>query len=166
MHTLINQLKQDFPELSYQVGDGFYWSPKTQSIIYPEKPTKKNITWTLLHETAHGVLQHTTYKSDVQLLGMEVAAWHKACQLAKKYEITIHEDYIQNCLDSYRNWLHQRSACPACDSHSFQIDSHHYQCINCHTLWKVSAERFCRPYRKTTTQKETSPEQLAQVMFL
>jgi hypothetical protein len=166
METITTRLIADFPDINFEAGDGFYWSPKSKSVIYKQNSKSKNIAWTLLHEIAHAQLRHKTYSRDIELLNMEVAAWDKAGQLAKKYSIKISEDHIQNCLDSYRNWLHQRSACPSCDTHTLQIDSGHYRCFNCHTKWKVSAARFCRPYRKIEVQKETSPQVKPEVMFL
>lgn len=58
------------------------------------------------------------------------------------------EDHIQDCLDSYRDWLHKRSLCPDCRLSSIQINERTYACIFCHKQWHVTAERFCRPYRR------------------
>jgi hypothetical protein len=30
-----------------------------------------------------------------------------------------------------------------------ESDYQHYRCFNCHTVWRVSANRFARTYRKT-----------------
>jgi len=165
MQKLLDRLIIDFPDIFFKEGENFHWSPKTNSVIY-SKESKKNSNWTLLHEVAHAKLNHRTYESDIELLRMEVLAWQHASKLAKKYDIKIDDDYIQNCLDSYRDWLHQRSTCPKCDNHSLQQDSTHYFCFNCHTTWKVTIARFCRPYRKIEHKKETSPSVSPQVMFL
>lgn len=166
MITFINRLKADFPNISFEKGAGFYWSPNSRSVVYRDLPITEKIKCTLLHEVAHGELDHKAYTTDIELLRLEVAAWDKALQFAKNYKVTISSDHIQNCLDSYRNWLHHRSACPSCDNHTIQIDSGHYRCFNCHAVWKVSAARFCRPYRKIEIQKRTLPEDQPQVMFL
>jgi len=166
MEILLQKLKTDFPKLNFEVGKGFYWSPQSKSVIYQQESSAKNRSWTLLHEVAHAQLKHSSYKTDVELLTMEVAAWEEATKLAAKYKLSISNDHIQNCLDSYRNWLHVRSTCPTCESRSLQYDTSHYQCFNCHTIWKVSAARFCRPYRRVKIQKETSPEAMPRVMFL
>jgi len=88
------------------------------------------------------------YTDDLELLMMEVAAWKKAKEIATRYYLVIDEDHIEDCLDSYRNWLHTRSRCIECKTHSFQIDQTTYQCYNCLTRWKVPASRMCNP-RKT-----------------
>jgi len=166
METFIHKLKADFPDINFISGSGFYWSPKSRSVVYKKSGENDNTKWTLLHEMSHAQLGHVTYSRDIELLNMEIAAWVKASTLAKQYGLNISEDHIQNCLDSYRNWVHQRSTCPKCDNHSLQIDTNHYRCFNCHTIWKVSAARFCRPYRRITAQKETSLEAVPQVTFL
>jgi hypothetical protein len=60
--------------------------------------------------------------------------------------VIIDEEHIQNCLDTYRDWLHKRSTCPRCDSHGLQT-SEQYKCYNCRAVWRVGNERFCRAYR-------------------
>lgn len=146
---LLSKLRNDFPGIVFREGEDFHWSPKTQEVIY--KPVVLDTSkgnWTLLHELGHARLKHDTYELDLTLLQMEAAAWQDAKELAVNYDITIAEDHIQNCLDSYRDWLHLRSACPRCNTHSFQEDSRHYRCINCGQVWTVTASRFCRPYRR------------------
>ena len=168
MEKLIRKLSSDFPYINFVSGEGFCWSPQTKTVIYNIESGRKNANWTLLHEVAHAKLGHKTYSSDVQLLRIEVDAWQEACRLAKLYGINveINDDHIQNCLDSYRNWLHQRSTCPTCDNHCLQIDSSHYRCFNCHTIWKVTTSRFCRPYRIAETKIGTPTAAKPQVMFL
>lgn len=141
------KLSHDFPAITIQAGTQFYWSPKDHTVFYDENKTTESASWALLHELSHGVLGHTSYKTDFELLKLEVAAWQKAKELAAQYDITIAEDHIQDCLDTYRDWLHARSECPACTEHGLQKNATTYSCLNCHTNWHVSSERFCRPYR-------------------
>lgn len=148
MKTFVNQLASDFPDISFTASDKFYWSPKNNTVYYDVQKNDKAAKWALLHELSHGILQHKTYKTDFELLQLEVAAWHKAKQLAATYTMDISEDHLQDCLDTYRDWLYARSKCPACGEHGLQDASNTYECINCQAQWKVTAERFCRPYRK------------------
>lgn len=153
MKQLINKLQVSFPDIRFKQADTFYWSPEKQTVFYVSQPgNSENNSWTLLHETAHGVLKHITYDSDIQLLQMESEAWERAQKLAKQFDIEISHDYIEDCLDSYRDWLHLRSTCPECDMRSLQKDSTHYQCYNCKHIWKVSESRMCRPYRLSVTK--------------
>lgn len=153
MPNLLEQLRIDFPAITFLQGDTFFWSPKEQTVHYESTASKEN-TWKLLHETAHGILGHTNYQTDFGLLSLEAQAWHKAKDLGKNYGITIDEDHVEDCLDSYRDWLHARSSCPTCHAISLQNDPTTYQCLNCHSIWHVSRSRFCRPYRRSVAAQE------------
>lgn len=154
MDKLLKKLKYSFPDLQFEPGSRFTWSPKTRHIIYKQGSSAKDLVavWALLHEVGHALLDHNTYKSDFELLSLEMAAWQKARSVATDFDYKIDEDHIQDCLDTYRDWLYQRSTCPTCTSCSLQIDNKTYCCFNCGGTWQVSASRLCRPYRRK--QKE------------
>ena len=151
MKSLLHQLQKDHPTIAFAAASRFYWSPKAQVVYYDPNKLDAPAQWALLHELSHGLLGHTNYKTDFELLQLEAAAWAKAKLLAKSYTIKIDEEHLQDCLDTYREWLHARSTCPACTEHGLQRDSREYTCINCGNEWLVSASRFCRPYRKQKT---------------
>lgn len=149
MEKLIAELRRSYPRLSFMPGRQFYWSPETGDIFYQENASGQRATWSLLHETGHALLSHKNYKADFELLRLEVAAWERARRLAADVGITIDEDHIQDCLDTYRDWLYKRSICPKCTTKCLQQgDFVHYRCFNCHTVWRVTASRFCRAYRR------------------
>ena len=149
MQELLEQLRKDYPDIQFIEGKAFYWSPKDRSVTYGGASTQPLVAcWSLLHEVSHGILGHTTYHSDFELMGLEVEAWQKASKLAKKYDYKISPEHIQDCLDTYRDWLHRRSTCPTCGTVSIQKDPKTYECFNCRTSWHVSSSRFCRPYRR------------------
>ena len=151
MVELLEKLQFDYPGITFIQGNTFYWSPKTQSVTYAPGSTQPDIAqWSLLHEVSHGILDHKHYFSDFELMQLEVAAWQHARILAKKYGIKIDQEHIQDCLDTYRDWLHMRATCPSCSTVSAQKDPNTYECFNCHTSWHVSNSRFCRPYRRRT----------------
>lgn len=157
MLDLINKLIKEFPGLSFKSGQQFCWSPETNEIVYRAKATGKQAIWSLLHETGHALLKHATYSADFELLRLEVAAWSKAEELAKRLGIEIDNEHIQDCLDTYRDWLYKRSICPNCTTKCLQQNDYmHYRCFNCHTLWRVSASRFCRAYRSTKNVDQPS----------
>ena len=150
MTDLINRLQIMFPDLKFRAGPQFCWSPQTGEVIYKKNFKSDEANWSLLHETGHAILGHTTYQADTELLRLEVAAWHKANQLAAELGLKIDADHIQDCLDSYRDWLYRRSICPACTTKCLQQgDFVHYRCFNCHKIWRVSSNRFSRAYRST-----------------
>lgn len=152
MTDIISTLQHDFPHLTFTVGRNFSWAPENQVISYVPDQTAKTARWSLLHEAGHALLNHKSYGLDFKLLEMEVAAWEKAQELGKRLNIKIDDNHIQDCLDTYRDWLHARSTCPTC-SHSStqQTDNATYRCFNCHTAWRVSPSRFCRAYRATVS---------------
>jgi hypothetical protein len=152
MQKLLESLQLGFPELKFRPGEEFYWAPETSEVFYKSVTAHDDShdkhRWALLHEVSHALLGHKQYNTDIELLQLEVAAWARAEELAKQFDLRIDANHIQDCLDTYRDWLHARSICPSCTTRCLQqADKRHYRCHNCHTSWRVSASRFCRPYR-------------------
>ena len=149
--NLIKQIQADFPDITFEAGSHFSWHAKTRHVSYLPDADDPRSLWALLHELGHALLNHTDFSSDIELLNIEVAAWAEAHRLAEKYGITIDQNYIEDNLDSYRDWLHVRATCPTCYERSLQIDRHTYRCHNCGTEWRVTRSRLCRPYRRKTS---------------
>ena len=150
MDQTLKQLSLAYPGLTFKPAAQFCWSPKTNEICYKTDGFGPTAVWSLLHETGHALLQHTTYQADFQLIKLEVAAWEKAKLLGHNLGVIIDDDHIQDCLDTYRDWLYKRSICPSCRTKCLQQnDFSHYRCFNCHTVWRVTPSRFCRAYRST-----------------
>lgn len=158
MDELVNTLVSHFPGLRFTAGRQFCWSPETGEISYKASARGRRAAWALLHETGHALLEHRGYKGDFELLRLEIDAWERARQVARELGMTIKEDHIQDCLDTYRDWLYKRSICPTCGAKCLQQrDFVHYRCFNCHTVWRVTASRFCRAYRSTKKVPQSSP---------
>lgn len=147
--TLVEKVMADFSSIDFISSEKFRWSPEDNVIFFNTKTD--NSEWSLLHEIGHVLCEHKIYSSDVGLLKMEVQAWQKARKLANKYAINIDEEHIEKCLDSYRDWLYRRSSCPKCSQAGIEKSLGIYLCVNCKNQWKVTAEKFCRVYRKTVT---------------
>lgn len=163
--TLLTKLKKQFPGIKFIKGQTFYWSPINQAVFFnADKLSSNDGQWALLHEVAHGALGHSSYENDMALLLCEVAAWQQALELAQDYDVVIDKDHVEDCLDTYRDWLYARSSCPLCELNSLQVSSQKYQCLNCQNTWKVSPSRFCRPYRMQKRHQKTSPG-TGQAMF-
>ena len=152
INNLLSALAKDYKHIRFTKGDHFYWSPSNKQIFYSTEKNDPLSGVTLLHELAHALLDHKTFNTDYDLLLMEVEAWEKAMELGDKYSVQITYDHIQDCLDTYRDWLYLRSICPKCGNNSLQKNSKTYECFNCSTNWKVSSSRLCRPYRKLATR--------------
>lgn len=151
LEHLLLKLKRDFPTVDWVAGDKFAWDPRDQKVTFD--PSVAHPKWSLLHEAGHVAASHQTYKSDVSLLKMEVEAWAKAAKLAAIYGETINKNYVEDCLDSYRDWLHRRSTCPNCSQNGLEQTKGRYHCLNCQHVWEVSEQRFCRVYRKNISLK-------------
>lgn len=146
MEALVRLLEKDFSHLTFKAATIASWSPGKKQVSYTSDGTIE-AAWSLLHEVGHALLNHNSYMNDVELLQKEAEAWNKAVEVAQRYGISISENHMQSCLDTYRDWLHKRSTCPTCEYHGIQPHTGLYSCLNCKSTWKVSSRRFCRPYR-------------------
>ena len=125
---LINRIKTDYPNFAFKTGRKFAFRyPKTITIGPPE-PFDSLL---LLHEISHALLGHRDYSRDIDRIKMESEAWEKARSLADHYGVEIDEDLIQDELDTYREWLHQKSRCPRCGLTRFQTPDSKYHCPRC-----------------------------------
>lgn len=148
--AFIAQIIKDHPQFKFVPGPQEHWSPKTNTITYSQSEPLAELRYGLLHELAHALLGHSSYNSDFELLKLESEAWELAVKIGKKYKIKLDPDHIQDCLDTYRDWLHRRSLCPTCGMHVLQDSPKSYKCFNCGTGWQVSSRRFARAYRLKT----------------
>lgn len=146
---LLSQLEQHLPGVTLVKGQDFAWAPTTRTITY--SPAADNAAWQLLHEAGHAIYQHSKYRRDIELLGYEVEAWAAAAQLSDKLGIEIPEDIIDEHIDTYRDWLHSRSQCPACAQTGIQTSSDGYRCLHCPAKWRVNDSRQCGLRRYQTT---------------
>lgn len=154
---MLEQLQARFPHLEFVESARFCWSPTTHQIGYDAERHDEAADWSLLHETGHALLDHNGYDGDFELLQLELDAWTKARELAAELDVTIDEDHIEDCLDTYRDWLYKRSICPECSTRALQQNDHvHYRCFNCHSVWRVTPSRFCRTYRATKNLQPTA----------
>lgn len=135
--SLITKLAASFPSLTFAEGEYAHWSPSTKTVFYcPHEP---HATWVMLHETAHGVLAHHDYSRDIELLRLEQEAWaYVTAVLAPRFDIIIDSEFIEAQLDTYRDWLHSKSTCPACQSNGYEDTKHHYRCLHCNTSWHTN----------------------------
>jgi len=139
--SLLPKLKKAYPHILFIAGDRFAWSPHERTVFYDT--TDLDNTGLLLHELAHGLLGHHDYSKDIELVAMESQAWDKALELAPLYDVTITDDTIQDNLDTYREWLHARSACPVCEATGYQSGKSTYSCVACSHVWRVNEARIC-----------------------
>lgn len=147
--SLSARLANDFPELTFAQSDDFYWSSPDQ-IVYLAPLSSPEDKMIALHETAHGLLAHTDFVRDIDLLRIEREAWAHAISLAPRYDIVIDETLVEEMLDTYREWLHARSTCPNCSLTGIQSKKGSYRCLGCAHTWRVNDARRCGLKRYST----------------
>jgi hypothetical protein len=139
--------------LTLRKGELFSWNHIACAITY--NPKIENAEAYLLHEFGHALLQHKEYAQDIELLKMERTAWDKATELAERFNVEIDENLIESALDTYRDWLHHRSICPTCSATGIETSKQQYECIACHSAWRVNEARDCLLRRYTTKKHLT-----------
>lgn len=142
---LLILLKTAYPEVIFKAGEDFSWHPDERTVYYIDSQIgaiSGNLQ--LLHETAHACLEHQDYDFDSELIRIELEAWRKCRELSIKYDQPVESRYIEDCLDSYRDWLHKRSTCIDCGQVSLETGPFLYKCFNCQASWRVPASPLCR----------------------
>ncbi len=144
----MDEIMAYYPSLYFIQSSRFVWSPAQRTVYYPDYDIRQEYNQLgLLHEIGHAELGHTTYHSDIHLLGMEVDAWIYARQKAPVFSIAVDEAHVDSCLESYRVWVHKRSVCPRCEFHGVQITPTKYRCFMCRRQWRVSRTLSIHPHR-------------------
>jgi len=155
MKKLVSKLANQYPNIKFIPGDVFKWSTHEQSIYYKDSSLLPDI-WSMFHELGHALLDHKRFTNDIDLVQKEVAAWAQARAMIVSfgYSLDGFSEYAEDCVDTYRDWLHKRSRCPVCFAQGIQLDQGHLSCINCSERWQVSTLQLCRPYRRLTPRAD------------
>jgi hypothetical protein len=139
---LLKQIERDYPQFSFIEADTFCWSAESNTIQLDSR--SEDTLAFVLHELGHALLNHQSYNQDIDLLKIERDAWHVATTtLARRYDVTIDDDLVQNNLETYREWLHTRSLCPTCNVNGLQTFQGAYLCLACGCRWKTNEARSC-----------------------
>lgn len=150
--SLVAKLTQDYPRFSFSTGEKSHWSASQLTIFY--NPDEPHVDWILLHELSHACLEHAGYSRDIILLQMEREAWEYARNtLAPRYNVTIDTEFIEDHLDTYRDWIHTKSTCPKCTLTGMEVTKHRYRCLNCHHQWNTNTGTQVRIQRYSTNTK-------------
>lgn len=136
---LLERLRADFPRFHFTLGTSDHWDSHDTVYYTLETPD-----CALLHELAHALLGHASYRLDIDLLRLERAAWDYARHvLAPRYDLTLSRDDAEDSLDTYRDWLHNRSLCPDCHLSGLQSSDGDYRCVACGLAWHANAAKTC-----------------------
>ena len=137
MQKLISKLAKAYPNLEIKAGDRFQFTPPA-TLFYAEKTEYANneAKLLLLHELGHYLIGETDYDSDIELLEIEAKAWAKAKELCTRHGVKYDEDFAEDRLDSYRNYLHEASLCKVCQLSGYQDGHGLYHCPLCGATWQ------------------------------
>ena len=127
-----SRVYQDYGQFRFRIGKKFAFRPPKTIVLGPPEPFSELLA---LHEVSHAICKHREFRTDVERLKMEVQAWEKARELASFYGIELNEELIQQELDTYRDWLHQKSRCPKCGLTRFETSDRVYYCPGCESLY-------------------------------
>lgn len=125
----LKQLKSDYPQFTFKQGKKFAFRPP-KTLIFSDQP-QPNYALLALHELGHALCGHRRYHTHVERIKLESEAWEAAQGLCKRYHIPYDEDFAQSQLDTYRDWLHQKSLCKTCGLTRYQTPDGHYHCPLC-----------------------------------
>lgn len=132
----IERLRQDFPELRFRAGKRFKY--QFPGMVQYERPETAELNTEfglqVLHEVGHARLEHKNFSTDPERLKMEREAWEEARRLCGRYNIIYDEELVEGKMDTYRDWLHQRSKCRKCGLTQYQTRDGEYHCPNCENL--------------------------------
>lgn len=156
--NFVEQLVKDFPDLHFRLGKKFTFRPP-RTIIYELQPKQRAekaciksddsaddkfgiatrneqnyYRLQLLHEVGHAVLEHKNFATDLERLQMERAAWEEAKKMCTYYGVEYDEEFVEEELDTYRDWLHQKSCCPVCKLTRYQTRDGKYHCPSCESM--------------------------------
>lgn len=132
--TVLAKVRGDYLDLKFVSGRKFAFRPP-RTIVIPfaslETIEDARDVQLLFHEIGHAIMGHRDFKTEVGRLKMEVEAWEKARELAERYGVEFDEELALTELDSYREWLHQKSRCPRCGLTRFQTPDSLWHCPRC-----------------------------------
>ena len=131
-HDFILKLTSDFPDFTFKTGKKFAFRPPKTIFLGPPQP---NYALQTLHELAHALCGHKDYTTSVSRLKLEREAWERARSLFKTYRNlspdSWGEDFVEDSLDTYRDWLHQKTLCKTCGLTCFESDDGTLHCPRC-----------------------------------
>ena len=158
--NFLQKLISDYPQFRFcldQKRFSFrYNEPKSAIFIGPPQPFFALQT---LHELGHALSHHKDYTTHIKRLKIESEAWEVAKTVLENYQEQAKnlqnssnpseksagkelesilpewdQGYVEDCLDTYRDWLHTKSKCKRCGQTRYQTKDGKYHCPFCETF--------------------------------
>ena len=127
--TVLVNVRGDYPAVRFVKGARFSFRPPRTVVFCDDSGDAAPLL--LLHELGHFLTGRYSFKTEVERLKIEVMAWEKARELAPLYGVFVDEELMESELDSYRDFLHQKSRCPDCGLTRFQTPDRVWHCPRC-----------------------------------
>jgi len=131
--SFLKMLKTTYPDFSFKPGHKFVFRPK-KTICYIE--ANDNFRMLLLHELAHAILGHFSFDRSLERLEIERDAWEKTRELCAIYDVPFDENLAESELNSYRDWVHQKTLCKTCGLTCLEVSSESLYCPSCQKTYK------------------------------
>ncbi len=125
---LLQKIMAKYPDFSYHTGAKFTFRPPKTIIL---GPFESHYSLLFCHELGHALSGEDHFDTDVERLKIERLAWDKAQELCTEFHIPYDEEFVEEQLDSYRDWLHSKSKCPQCGLTRYQTKNGQYHCPHC-----------------------------------
>lgn len=133
--AFLDTIKTAYPEFTFRPGRKFLFRPK-KTICYLE--ADDNFRLLLLHELAHALLGHFSYDKSLERLQIERDAWEKTRELCEKHSVPFDESIAETELDTYRDWVHQKTLCKTCGLTCLEVSPESLYCPFCQKTYKKS----------------------------
>ena len=125
---LLQKIMTKYSDFAYHTGSKFTFRPPKTIILGPFEP---HYSLLFCHELGHALSGEDHFDTDVERLKIERLAWDKAQELCTEFHIPYDEEFVEEQLDSYRDWLHSKSKCPQCGLTRYQTKNGQYHCPHC-----------------------------------
>ena len=150
----VKRLEQDYTGVKFRWGRKRFSYRLVNGIptVFLGQPCD-NFALLTLHELGHALCKHKDYTVDIQRVKIESEAWEMAKTVLLKYRDLAYntrgevldeklaeivpewdEDFVQEKLDTYRDWLHAKSRCKKCGLTGYQTEDGKYHCPRCETF--------------------------------
>ncbi|MBQ3430949.1 hypothetical protein IJG20_02535 [Candidatus Saccharibacteria bacterium] len=131
--TFLETIKSAYPNFSFKPGKKFLFRPK-KTIFYFE--SDENFRPHLLHELSHALLGHFSFNTSLERLEIERDAWEKTRELCEQFSIPFPETLAEADLNTYRDWVHQKTLCKTCGLTCLEINLKTLYCPFCQKTYK------------------------------
>ncbi len=137
LSKFVTQLSKDFPDFHFTYGKRFAFRPPKTIVVGPDEGEATPLL--VFHELGHALSGKYSYNLGIERLKIEAMAWQEgkktydSCLASGKYPglPPWDEDFVEDSLDTYRNWLHTKSKCRKCGLTMLQKPDKSWHCPYC-----------------------------------